>query len=117
MLRKKGETISFLQSFGFHNAFPNLFDRHSFLTTKGEEKLSEIDDQCYKKHDAERAIQAFFYYLFYMSVQPEICQNIKNMLRTCSRLREEQFIFHGFYSPKSRNSELQKMSYMRSECK
>ena len=59
----------------------------------------------------------FYKNLFYKNVQPEICQNIKNMLRTYSRLREEQFIFHGFYFPKSRKSELQKMSYMRSECK
>ena len=30
---------------------------------------------------------------FYMNLQPEICQNFKNMLRTYPRLREKQFIF------------------------
>ena len=30
----------------------------------------------------------------YENVQPEICKNIKNMLRTYPRLREEQYNFH-----------------------
>ena len=34
--------------------------------------------------------------IFYKNVQAAICQNIKNMLRTYPRLREEQFIFHRF---------------------
>ena len=46
--------------------------------------------------------------LFYNNVQPEICQYIKNMLRTYPGLREEQSIFYCFYGfPKrSRKSEL-----------
>ena len=51
----------------------------------------------------------FFFWctnLFYKNVPPEICQNIKNMLRTYPRLGQEQFIFHCFNFPKSRKSEL-----------
>ena len=40
------------------------------------------------------------------NVQPEICQNIKNMLRTYPSLREKQYSFHSYYFPKSRKSEL-----------
>ena len=47
----------------------------------------------------------FQYTLFLITTFFEICQNIKNMLRTYSRLREEQFFFHCFYLPKSRKSE------------
>ena len=36
--------------------------------------------------------------LFYNNVQPEICQYIKNMLRTYPGLREEQFSFYCFYA-------------------
>ena len=52
----------------------------------------------------------FFIRIFYKNknFQPKTCQNIKNMLRTYKypRLREEQFIFHCFYFPKSRKSAL-----------
>ena len=41
-----------------------------------------------------------------MKLQPEICQNFKNMLRTYPRLREKQFIFYCFCFPKCRKSEL-----------
>ena len=44
---------------------------------------------------ARFTIQSFFIgiFFFYNTVQPEICQNIKNMPRTYPRLREEQFVF------------------------
>ena len=48
----------------------------------------------------------YFIRNFYMNLQPEICQNFKNMLRTYPRLREEQFIFYCFCFPKCRKSEL-----------
>ena len=52
-------------------------------------------------------VHSFFYKnLFCGNLRPEICQNIKNMLRTYPRLREKQFIFYCFYFPKSRKSDL-----------
>ena len=51
-------------------------------------------------------------YKFNKNVPPEICQNIKNMLRTYPRLREEQFIFQWFYFPKSRKAEFLYVTYV-----
>ena len=55
---------------------------------------------------------AFFIRTFsYKNFQPEICKNIKNMLRTCPRLREEQSNFH--CNPENLNF---KITCMESEC-
>ena len=63
-----------------------------------------------EKIQAKEVYTIFLKKSFYKNknVQPKICQNIKNMLRTYQypRLREEQFIFHCFYVPKSRKSAL-----------
>ena len=52
------------------------------------------------------SLHSFFFLrtFFHKNVQPEICQNVKNMLRTYW-LREEQFVFYCFYFPKTRKSE------------
>ena len=69
----------------------------------------EVENDGGKRYKLKRST-LFFIRIFYKNknVQPKICQNIKNMLRTYQypRLREEQFIFHCFYFPKSRKSAL-----------
>ena len=69
----------------------------------------EVENDGGRRYKLKRST-LFFIRIFYKNknVQPNICQNIKNMLRTYQypRLREEQFIFHCFYFPKSRKSAL-----------
>ena len=69
----------------------------------------EVENDGGRRYKLKRST-LFFIRIFYKNknVQPKICQNIKNMLRTYQypRVREEQFIFHCFYFPKSRKSAL-----------
>ena len=69
----------------------------------------EVENDGGRRYKLKRST-LFFIRIFYKNknVQPKICQNIKNMLRTYQypRLREEQFIFHCFYFPKYRKSAL-----------
>ena len=69
----------------------------------------EVENDGGRRYKLKRST-LFFIRIFYKNknVQPKICQNIKNMLRTYQypRLREEKFIFHCFYFPKSRKSAL-----------
>ena len=69
----------------------------------------EVENDGGRRYKLKRST-LFFIRIFYKNknVQPKICQNIKNMLRTYQypRLREEQFIFHCFYFPKSRKPAL-----------
>ena len=58
-----------------------------------------------------KATLLFIKNLFYNNVRPEICQNIKNMLRTYPRLRDKQFILS--LHPENL---VYIMSYMESEC-
>ena len=70
----------------------------------------EAENDGGKRDKLKRSTLFFLKKSFYKNknVQPKICQNIKKMLRTYQypRLREEQFIFHCFYVPKSRKSAL-----------
>ena len=66
----------------------------------------------------KKAIHPFFRIpVFNRNVQPKICQNIKNMLRTYSRLREEQSIFSLLLlSSKPKTSELHNVPHGIRDC-
>ena len=79
----------------------------------------EVENDGGKRYKLKRST-LFFIRIFYKNknVQPKICQNIKNMLRTYQypRRREEQYISTAFTFLHPKNLHYI-MSYMESECK
>ena len=79
----------------------------------------EVENDGGRRYKLKRSTP-FFIRIFYKNknVQPKICQNIKNMLRTYQypRRREEQYISTAFTFLNPENLHYI-MSYMESECK
>ena len=75
-----------------------------------------LGDQVAEIHNSFKLHDSFFIYkkLFYKNVEPENCQNMKDMLREYPRRRGEQFIFTAFtfLNPENLNNI---MSYTESE--
>ena len=78
----------------------------------------EVENDGGRRYKLKRST-LFFIRIFYnnKNVQPKICQNIKNMLRTYQypRRREEQYISTAFTFLHPKNLHYI-MSYMESEC-
>ena len=94
-----------------------MFSTLLFAGFHNQSLLLTLLRHCFKRPKYPILSFSFFFliqepYKFNKNVPPEICQNIKNMLRTYPRLREEQFIFQWFYFPKSRKAEFLYVTYV-----